>query len=313
MIERPNVDTLLAGPLGDWLARQTLVRVAAKRKSDNRFVIGAFIVLPLLAFLWFGPAWGGELKIFASVIAIGAAGAWGYAPRAQAIKDTKHGINRAIAESLGLAYQPDLSTSPGFDVARSYSMLPRHDRSSLEDQWSGELAGRTFLLHEAHLEERRGSGKNRPWVTVFRGVILTIDFDRQFHGVTLVERSGKHRKFFGGQKDSITLGGQQLDCVDMVHPEFADAFSVWSTDQVEARYLVHPSYVEKLLEVERAFHGKNVRTLFRLGELVIVIESENLFESGSIHARDDRALVERTCEQFYAMVKLAESLNQPAR
>ena len=50
MIERPNVDSLMAGPLGDWLARQTLVRVAAKNKSNNRFVISAFVVLPLLAF-----------------------------------------------------------------------------------------------------------------------------------------------------------------------------------------------------------------------------------------------------------------------
>ena len=68
----------------------------------------------------------------------------------------------------------------------------------------------------------------------------------------------------------------------MVHPEFEDLFSVWSDDQVEARYLVHPRYVERLLEVEQAFDGQNVRTLFKGGELVIAIESDNMFESGSL-------------------------------
>src|SRR5688500_5270590 len=57
MIERPDVDTLLAGPLGQWLEQQAQVRAAAREKSNQRYVIGAFVVLPLLAFLWYGPAW----------------------------------------------------------------------------------------------------------------------------------------------------------------------------------------------------------------------------------------------------------------
>lgn len=313
MIERPNVDALLAGPLGGWLDRQAEVRQAAREKSNTRFVIAAFVVLPALAFLWFGPAWAGDLKLFGSVIALVGAGAWGYAPRAQAIKQTKHGINRAIAESLGLSYEMEFEPGHGFDLAERYAMVPRYDRSNFEDLWSGDLAGRAFTLHEAHLEERRGSGKSRRWVTVFRGAILTIEFDRRFHGTTLVERSEKHRKLFGGQKDSVTLGGQRLDCVDMVHPEFADLFSVWSDDQVEARYLVHPRYVERLIEVERAFGGKDIRALFTGGELAIAIESGNMFESGSMDPSEDRARVETCVDQFMSLVDLAAALNEPAR
>ena len=313
MIERPNVDTLLAGPLGDWLARQKLVRVAARNKSNNRFVIAAFIVLPLLAFLWFGPQWGVEIKVIASVIALGAAGAWGYAPRAKAIKETKHGINRAIAESLGLGYEIECEPGRGFELAKTYKMVPSYDRSSFEDLWSGNLGGRAFTLHEAHLEERRGSGKNRHWVTVFRGAILTIAFDRSFHGTTLVERGKKHRKLFGGQKDSVTFDGHRLDTVDMVHPEFEDLYCVFSDDQVEARYLVHPRYVERLVDVERAFGGQNVRALFKGGELAIAIESGNMFESGSMDVSKDRELVQKTCDQFMTLVELAATLNEPAR
>ncbi|HEY6816987.1 MAG TPA: DUF3137 domain-containing protein [Croceibacterium sp.] len=315
MIERPDVDTLLAGPLGEWLERQVQVREEARRKSDRRYAIGAAIVLPLLAalWLWLGADWGFEFKIIASLVVAGAAAAWGYAPRAKAIKETKRGINSAIAGSLGLTYEMEFEPGNGFDLARRYALVPSFDRSNFEDRWSGPLGTRAFTLHEAHLEEERGSGKNRRHVTVFRGAILTIAFDRRFHGTTKVERAGKHRAFFGGAKDSIKLDGKQLDYVDMVHPEFADLFSVWSDDQVEARYLVHPVYVERVLAVEQAFQGKDVRTLFSGGELVIVIESEDMFESGSMHASEDRARVQRCVDQFMTLVGLCEALNEPAR
>jgi hypothetical protein len=315
MIERPDVDTLLAGPLGEWLARQAVVREEAKRKSNRRFVIAGIVAAPLLALLWLGQIFGlGEsLKVFASVIGLGAGGVWAYAPRARAIKETKRGINQAIAESLGLRYSDEFEPGHGFELAKTYQMVPSHDRSSFDDLWSGDLAGRAFALHEAHLEERRGSGKNRRWVTVFRGAILTIEFDRRFHGTTLLERGNKHRKLFGGQKDSVTFNGHRLACADMVHPEFEDLFSVWSDDQVEARYLVHPRYIERLIEVERAFGGQNVRALFKGGELAIVIESGNMFESGSLDASEDRAKITQCVDQFMTLVKLAETLNEPAR
>src|SRR6478735_8681315 len=216
MIERPDVDKLLAGPLGEWLERQTRVREAAREKSDRRYRIGAFIVLPVLALLWFFlPGGDPEFKVGASLVIAGLAAAWGYAPRAKAIKETKRGINSAIAESLGLTYQMEFEPGHGFDLARRYGLVPSYDRSSFEDQWSGPLGSRAFTLHEAHLEEERGSGKNRSYVTVFRGAILTITFTRNFHGTTLVERANKHRAFFGGAKDSIELDGRRLDYVDM--------------------------------------------------------------------------------------------------
>jgi hypothetical protein len=313
MIEKPDVDTLLAGPLGQWLGQQAQMREEARRTSNRRYTIGAAIVVPLLAALWLGLDWDFEPKAFISLVAGGIAAGWGYAPLAQAIKAMKRGINRAIAEALGLTYQMEFEPGHGFDLARRYALVPSYDRAKFEDQWSGSLSTRAFTLHEAHLEERRGSGKNRRWVTVFRGAILTIAFDRRFHGTTKVERAGKHRSFFGGARDSIELDGQVLDYVDMVHPEFEDLFSVWSNDQVEARYLVHPAYVERVLAVEQAFHGKDVRTLFHGGELVIVIASDDMFESGTMHASEDRAKIERCVDQFMTLVGLCEALNEPAR
>ena len=99
----------------------------------------------------------------------------------------------------------------------------------------------------------------------------------------------------------------------MVHPEFEDAFSVWTDDQVEARYLVHPQYIERLIGVEQGFGGQNVRALFKGGELAICIESGNMFESGSLDASEYRARIETCVGQFMTLVELADALNEPAR
>jgi hypothetical protein len=313
MIERPDVDALLAGPLGQWLEQQAQMREEARRTSNRRYRIGAFVVVPPLALMWLVLGWDFEPKAFISLVAGGIVGVWANAPRANAIKSMKRGINMAIAQALGLTYAMEFEPGRGFDLARRYALVPGYDRAKFEDLWSGQLGPRAFTLHEAHLEERRGSGKNRRWVTVFRGAILTIAFDRKFHGTTKLERAGKHRSFFGGAKDSIELDGKRLDYVDMVHPEFADLFWVWSNDQVEARYLVHPAYVERVLEVESAFRGKDVRTLFHGGELVIAIASDNMFESGTMEADEDRAKIERCIDQFMTLVGLCEALNEPAR
>jgi hypothetical protein len=312
MATRANVQSLLSGDLGQWLEGQVATRAAAKAKAHKRWTISACVLLPILAFLWFGPNWGTDFKGIISVIGCGAGFAWGNAPIVAAKKQIKVGINSAIAGALGLNYSCDLQPGGEWDRACDFGLIPSFDRSRFEDEWSGQLGGRDFCLYEAHCEEERGSGKDRRWVTVFRGAIIRIAPPRPFHAVTLLQRAGKHKSFFGlgGRKDSIKLGGMELGFVDMVLPQFEDVFEMWSTDQVEARWLADPAYIERLVALEQAFAGKNVRTLWIDGALVVAIETGDMFESGSINPEDDAAKVAQCNEQFGTLADLAETLNK---
>ena len=142
---------------------------------------------------------------------------------------------------------------------------------------------------------------------------MTMGFARPFQGTTLIERDKRHRGLFGGTKESIELGGITLNNVAMVDPRFEDAMSIWSNDGVEARYLVHPDYAERLTAVEQAYAGNNIRALFHDGDLLLVLESGDMFESGSLDADRDRALLERTISQFTALAELAAKLNERER
>lgn len=312
---RTNIDTLMQGQLGDWLAGQSEMRSSAKAKATSRWVWGAVILLPVLAFLWFGPSLPGGLKTVLTLGGVMMAGVWGYQSIAEAKKTIKIGINSAIAESFGLAYEHDVEPGTEFEASRTYGLVPGFDRSSFEDRWFGQLEGHEFSLYEAHLEERRGSGKNRRWVTVFRGVIIRMAFGRAFHSTTLLQRAGAHRKWLGlgGAKDSVNFDGHRLDRVDQVHPDFAEVFSLFSDDQVEARVLVHPTYVEHLLRLESAFGAKELRALFTRGEVIIAAEGSDMFESGSMDAGQDHARAKEAAEQFAAISGLALAINQNER
>ncbi|MEM7666739.1 MAG: DUF3137 domain-containing protein [Pseudomonadota bacterium] len=312
---RADIQGLMGGELGSWLDDQSSMRAKAKQKAHNRWFYGGIALLPLLAFVWFAPGGIGEWKFWISAIAGGGLWWWGYQPISKAKKEIKIGINSAIAKSLGIQYQHDVEPGYEFEASKTYGLVPDHDRSGFEDRWFGTLEGHGFELYEAHLEERRGSGKNRRWVTVFRGAIIAMQFGRPFHSTTLLQRSGKHKKWFGlgGRKDNVKFGGHRLDIVDQVHPSFEDVFEVWSDDQVEARVIVHPSYVEHLLALEKAFNGDAVRALFKGGEVVIAVESGDMFESGHIDASGDQARAEEAAEQFAALARLSLAINQNER
>jgi hypothetical protein len=312
VIERPDAGALMAGPLGTWLAGQNAARSEAKEKSRKYTFYGIVGAIFLGTFtLVFSHSAQATVIVGGIAFAIGA----GLAQMARkTVTDRiKSEMNQAIAEALGLEYSARVTPGKTFERAKAFDLVPSHDDDNFEDLWWGVLGTQPFTLHEAKLTEERGSGKNRRTVTVFAGSIMTVGFNRNFIGTTLIERKSNHRGFFGGLKEQITLDGIELKLVDMVDPRFEEAFAVWSDDGVEARYLVHPDYAERLTAVEQAYSGNNIRALFREGELLIVLESGDMFESGSLDAEDDRAMLERTIGQFTSLAELATKLNERPR
>lgn len=310
MVTAPDIDRLMAGPLGQFLESQRSAREDAKAQAWNRGWKAAIVAGPIMLFgliaipiELFPKLW---VCGFVTMFLFG----WATGPIREARKRVKIGINEGIAEALGLSYSHDGDEGREFELAKQFRLLPRHQKSSVEDFWSGYLDGYGFLLHEAHLQEKRGSGKNRRWVTVFRGAIIRIGSGKRFHGTTLVQRAGQHNRFFGGKKDSVKFDGHELQAIDMVHPEFEDTFDVWSDDPTEARYLVDPLYVERLLAMEGAFNGKDICSLFIDGDIIVAVRSGNMFESGSMNPDSDRFMVERCAQQFASMGSLARQVNR---
>lgn len=199
-------------------------------------------------------------------------------------KRIKAELNTKIAGALGLAYSPTPYAPSRFDRLRDFGLLPSSDRRRFEDHFAGERDGCEFELYEAHLEQRRRSKKRTYYVTVFRGVIIRINFPRKVEGITVITRDAGW--FNGVQSFARGFGAHKLERIGLVDPAFEKAFEVYGNDQVLARYMLTPSFMERLLALETSLKGKNVRAAFDEdsgeGELLIAAETGNLFEVGSM-------------------------------
>ena len=308
MIALPDVDTLMAGGLSAWLDGKADERAAAKRKMWNVILIGGGIsVFAFLLGLWF------NLGGFGYFVAAGCGALTAYLAnkiRQQMVDVLKQEMNGALAKALQIDYSVAAFSGPEFERACEFALLPDYDDSYLQDQWHGSIDGTDFLLYEAKLTETRGSGKNRRTVTVFEGVVLRFQFARPFLATTLVRRDGWKFTLFG---DSKSYGGQKLERIQMVDPRFEDAFDVYGTDQVEGRYLVHPAYCERLLDLEKEFEGEKLAALFLAGDLIIALRTGNIFESATLDPSLDRELLGQTIGQFASIVRLVKLLNERPR
>ena len=64
---------------------------------------------------------------------------------------------------------------------------------------------------------------------------------------------------------------------------FAKKYNVYSRDEIEARYLVTPAFMERLKNIKTAFKTEQIRCSFYKGSLMIAISSpKNLFEVGNL-------------------------------
>ena len=308
---RADIETLMQGDLGTWLSGQNNRRAAAKNTAQNRWIWAFAALMPALGFLWFGPPWDFTIKAVISAVAAIFAYGWGYSAIKAVEKDLKAQINAAIAEQMGLKFSAEAAPGLEFELAEKFHLLPPHDRAKFEDCWSGALGGQDFKLYEARLKKRKSRGNRRRSVTVFKGVIASINCGGGPGATTLIARDGKARTLgLGPEKASIKRDGLRLDRVDQVHPVFEDAFSVYSTDQVAARVLLDPAFIEDIIALESAFAGDAMQVLYRAGQAIITLRSENLFESGGMDATNDAARIARTTDQINALAKLAMTLGR---
>lgn len=134
------------------------------------------------------------------------------------------------------------------------------DRYNGQDYFEGKHGKTELHFSLVHAEERYettstdtdsdGHTTTRTeehWRDIFKGLFFAADFNKHFSGSTLV-RAGKAGWFSG-------LFGNLVKLED---PRFSECFKVYSSDQVEARYILTPRLMERLLELRSHLGGFEV-------------------------------------------------------
>jgi len=200
---------------------------------------------------------------------------WAWHIVADAKQDLKVFLARKVLSFFGLTFT---DYAGGFyrDQFDELGLLPAYTTANLEDRISGTHDGVTIDIAEAHLLKIKSAGRYASYRTMFRGLLCAFSFPKRFSGRTVIAaEKGWVRKLVRRLKAS----GERVRLEDR---RFEKTFEVHSTDQVEARYLLTPVFMERVLALVDSFKSRRTRLAFDASRLLIVLDLRtDSFEAGS--------------------------------
>jgi hypothetical protein len=151
--------------------------------------------------------------------------------------------------SPGLDYRPERGV--GYGSYRSSQLFPREpDRYREEDLITGRIGQTRITVSEVHSEYKTKSTRgNTRWHTIFQGLFFVLDFPKPFRGTTLVLPDNGDGAFL----DLFERLSNRGQLVKLEDPEFERYFVTYTSDQVEARYLLSTSLMQRVVNFRKAF------------------------------------------------------------
>ena len=203
------------------------------------------------------------------------------------------------------------------DYEKSGLFRQHVDRYSGDDLVVGQIEKTDFQFSELHTQYKQvtygSKGQRREhWVTIFRGLFMHADFNKNFSGTTSV-LPDTAEKLFGAFGQSLQKLSNRGDLVKLENQEFEKRFVVYSSDQVEARYILTPSIMESMVNLSVHF-GNSVYFSF-VGSRVYFARSfsNGLFEPRLFRSGVNFNDVKEMFELFGMISVLVQELNLNTR
>lgn len=200
-------------------------------------------------------------------------------------------------------YEP--KGSEEISLYESFRILPAFSkkRSKTEDLVFGSYKGVNFSFEEINLKSERDHRKE-----IFTGSVLLCKVSKNFKGRTVVKQ--KEEGGFSISKIFRSNSFDGLEKVDLEDVEFEKMFMAYSQDQVEARYLLTTSFMERLKDLSKFLGSSRTDISFYNGELLLLFkDSADLFEPESLTKKMNLvAECKKIIEQMHLIYGLIDSL-----
>ncbi len=240
----------------------------------------AVALTPPLAYIdfWLMFLRGGDDSVAGlSVAFMGALYWWVSAPRREYAVAYKEKILPKLADLFGgFVYWIDGEIA--LHKIQPSKIVPRHDKCETEDYFTGQYKGVNVEFSEVDFKQKRRSKNRTRYVSVFKGLAILLDMNsKRFYGHTMIDKDrSKISEWFKEQ-----TGG--LKRANLVDPEFEKIFDVYTSDQVEARYLIDPLMIERLKGLQDEYHGEGITAAFYENKMLVLIQSKhNYFEPADL-------------------------------
>jgi hypothetical protein len=239
-----------------------------------------------------------------------------FVSKASVSGDYKNQFKTKIVGSIVNFIEPGLTLSPGnfishvdFDQSNIYKT---YDNYSGHDLILGTIGKTKVGFSKLNVTERQSDGKNTRTVTIFEGVFWIADFNKDFNTSIVVlpdtaeSMFGKVGQFF----QSINLSRDSL--VKMEDPEFEKLFVAYSNDQVQARYVLSPSLMKRLVDFRRGL-DHSFSLSFVDSKMYLAFDGFDEFDSKSVYNKIDFEAVYSICKEISFFTDLVNDFDLNTR
>ena len=182
-------------------------------------------------------------------------------------------------------------------------LIEESNKIELDDKFLGCHNDVKYEITEGKFSIVEGCGKSRREYTVFDGVIVKLEMNKNFTGNTIIDERG-----FSQILKYIDFDKSDLTKTTMEDIEFNKKYNVYTDDEVEARYLITPSFMQRLKNMKVAFSADKVRCAFYKEYLLIgLFTSKDLFSICSLFEPiDDPKQFFTMYEEIVSIIKLID-------
>ena len=205
------------------------------------------------------------------------------------------------------------------DIFERSNLFGYFNIESYDDIFTITHEGVKIEVIETHLQDKQGSGKNQRIYNVFKGVVIIFPSNKEIKAHTIITSKEDSNirntrigfgvstiglismlifSFFINDTEGIVaysiglltlavayklITNKKLKEVNLEDVEFDKRFQVASEDQVEARYLVTPAFMDRLKGLQTGFGTEKIKCAFFEDKIMFAISTnEDLFEVGDL-------------------------------
>lgn len=134
--------------------------------------------------------------------------------------------------------------------------------------------------------------------TIFDGVITTLEMNKNFSSHTLVTSDSLFK----------SSGGFNLKHTTLEDVLFEKKFDVYTNDEVEARYLLTTSFMERLTDLKKSYGSTAISCAFYQNKLIIAMDlKRDMFKLGSIFKETtDERMFMQLYREIEALLRLID-------
>lgn len=136
----------------------------------------------------------------------------------------------------------------------------------------------------------------------FKGIVVEVKFNKDFQGHTFFLN-----KSFNTKK--ITINRKKYENIKLESVDFMNKYDVYSTDQIEARYILTTAMIDRLEHLKLAFRANNIRGSFKDKKLILAIDTgKDMFAMGNDFEESNLQTFRDLFDEIISIMKIIDQL-----